>query len=958
MKKFKITKEWIVLLLSLLISFGIFTFTFTFSKDVIDKSNIDKIESEYSFLLDAVNSYQNDRKAYLSILAHHNDVIEYLTNSNEITEKKVIDIFSEQMKSLNLIMQIRILSLSGQELVKIDNKDKKLVVIQKDKLQNKFYRDYFKQFSELRKNEMGISSLDLNIEYGEIEKPFRPTLRIAMPIYQNEEKIGLIIINYEMQNWLENYIKSAFLNLYLVDSDGFFIVHPNKEKNWSKYTNSKIDIESEFNLGVKELNNLLENNLKKSDFIVKDLKLWNNDRYYIIYKFKDNANTKLFINQSKIIGLSIILAILILILPFIKILYEYINRLKDSENKINSILDNALDSIIMINTKGIIQTVNDTTLKTFSYTRDELINQNVNILIPEPHHSKHDEYIASHDRSMMSKILTTQRELFGVDKYGKLIPISLVISKVVIGKELFFIGTIRNIEGEKESKKLFENVFAESPLGIALVLEDGTFWRLNEKFCSIVGYTNDELINLTFQDITHKDDLEKDLALVNKLIKKQINRYSIEKRYIHKNGKTVWINLSVTPVFFDEKKEKIEFFIAMIEDISADKIIIEKLLEAEKISLLGHWDWEIDDNTLYWSDMMLDIFGVEKKDFDGTYESFIDIVHPDDKNLVNIKVQNVLDNNIPFDMEYRIIVNGKIKNIHAKGNITYNENIPVRMFGTCQDITELKQLQIKEKNQEHLLMQQSKLVSMGEMVAAIAHQWRQPLNSIGLTIQDLIPAYKHNELDEKYLTESKAEIMEQLNYMSKTIDEFRNFFKKGNKILEFNILDSLEEIISLYWAQLKENAITLNISVVFEDKTYSIKDLDKKIYSEYVVYSKASELKQVIINCISNAKDAIVDLENNDYEQKEINILVIKKDKSFEIMISDFAGGISPLNQDRIFEPYFSTKEMGTGLGLYISKMIVEKSLHGFINYKDSNKIVDNKTYKGSSFILTLPKSF
>jgi nitrogen fixation/metabolism regulation signal transduction histidine kinase len=185
-----------------------------------------------------------------------------------------------------------------------------------------------------------------------------------------------------------------------------------------------------------------------------------------------------------------------------------------------------------------------------------------------------------------------------------------------------------------------------------------------------------------------------------------------------------------------------------------------------------------------------------------------------------------------------------ITSLKNKDNITYG------YLGITQDISQRK-----------LLESQSKLASMGEMIGNIAHQWRQPLNSIGLTIQDLLPAYRHNEINEEYLIESKDEIMEQLKYMSKTIDEFRNFFTKANKVTQFNIIDSLKEIISFYWAQLKESSVLIDIYIYKANKKYNIKELEEIDFKEYEIFTRISELKQLIINCISNAKDAIVNLE-------------------------------------------------------------------------------------------------
>ncbi|MBU0924538.1 PAS domain S-box protein [bacterium] len=940
---------WLILIICSIVSMFFFSYSYNISVNTIDKLSENKIESEYEYLKSNIDYFQKDRKAYLSILTNNQVVKDYLNVSNEANKNKLEKIFIEQISMLDFVMQLRIISLEGKELLRVDKNKNEIKIIPLEKLQNKSNRDYFRKFILLEQDEIGISSLDLNEENGIIEKPFNSTLRISMPVFDKGVKKALIVINYSMNNWLEQFVKSSSLNIYLLDSDGFFIVHPDNKFKWSKYLEPQINSKDIFDI-EKEY--------------TKNITLWDDKQYTLIYDFKDTNDKRIFVDQSKWIGFITIIGILILILPFIVIIYKYIKELKNNEKKVNRILDNAFDSVLMIDSKGIIQTINAVTSKTFGYTKEELIGKNVNILIPEPHHSKHDDYLKSHNPNLMAKVLGSQRELFGLSKSNKLIPINLAITKFLIDSKMYFIGTIRNVSEEKETKKLFENVFTKSPLGIALVLDDGSFWRLNDNFCNTVGYSQDELMKLTFQDITHADDLNKDLEFVNKLITKELDSYSLEKRYIHKDGTIVWINLSVRPIFLDDKKEKLEFFIAMIENITERKLILEKLdittkrlMQAEEISLLGHWDWDILKDSLYWSDTMLVLFGKKNENFHANYESFIECVYEEDRSLVNIKVQDSFDNNTPFDMEYRIVVKDKIKIIHAKGTTTYLDGKPIRMFGTCQDITEIKELYEKQQNQEYFLMQQSKLASMGEMVASIAHQWRQPLNSIGLSVQDILPAYKNNEVNEEYIIEIRDEMMEQLNYMSNTIDEFRNFFKKSNTLINFNILDSIEEIISLYWAQLNESSIFLSIEVSYNNDIYKIDDLPEELKEKFILASQPSELKQIIINCIANAKDAIESLNTIDKIEENIDIIISKNDNYnfMQIAIIDFAGGIDDSNIERIFEPYFTTKEMGTGLGLYICEMIARKSLNGKIKYEKISKEVASKLYKGSKFIIEFP---
>jgi len=231
--------------------------------------------------------------------------------------------------------------------------------------------------------------------------------------------------------------------------------------------------------------------------------------------------------------------------------------------------------------------------------------------------------------------------------------------------------------------------------------------------------------------------------------------------------------------------------------------------------------------------------------------------------------------------------------------------------------------EIEKKNQ--LLQQQTKMAQMGEMIGSIAHQWRQPLNELGINIQNLKYDYKNNEIDENFISGFISKNKQTIEFMSKTIDDFRNFFRVDKKKEEFSIKQAIEDTLSIQLAQLKNYDIALNL-----------KGDDLK------VNGFQNEFKQVILNIINNAKDALIEREI----QTPI-IDIILEDNS--ISIKDNAGGIQKDIIDRVFEPYFTTKEQGkgTGMGLYMSKMIIEDNMGGKLsveNMDDGVKLIINLT--------------
>ncbi len=225
----------------------------------------------------------------------------------------------------------------------------------------------------------------------------------------------------------------------------------------------------------------------------------------------------------------------------------------------------------------------------------------------------------------------------------------------------------------------------------------------------------------------------------------------------------------------------------------------------------------------------------------------------------------------------------------------------------------------KRREKEELLMQQSKLASMGEMISNIAHQWRQPLNAIGLIFSKMELARENSRLDDRMLVESFQKGETLLEQMSQTIDDFRNFFQPNKQRKEFVLQKSIQDAINLVLPALEH----ANIAIT----TKMSKD-------EVVLFGFPNELSQVLLNIISNSKDALLE---NRVNGAFIKIDLTKDEKSVHLKVADNGGGIPDAILPRIFEPYYTTKEQGkgTGIGLYMSRHIIEGSMGGELFVKN-----------------------
>lgn len=292
---------------------------------------------------------------------------------------------------------------------------------------------------------------------------------------------------------------------------------------------------------------------------------------------------------------------------------------------------------------------------------------------------------------------------------------------------------------------------------------------------------------------------------------------------------------------------------------------------------------------------------------------------------------------------------GEITNKHKNGELftvfltiqaVLDKNNVVEYFvASFVDTTLQKKIEKMLMEKEIMLIQQSKMASMGEMLENIAHQWRQPLSVIS-TIATGQLAKKHINIpisDEEEI-EKYMKINATVQHLSQTIDDFRNFFNPYKTKKEFHIRDSYQKTLNLVNSKFS----FLGIEVIENIEDIKITNLE-------------NELIQVLMNILSNAKDILEEKANKD--EKLIFVEISKSDTNVIINITDNGGGIPKNIQDRVFEPYFSTKhkKQGTGIGLYMCKEMVEKHIGGTISVENTSVVYNDKEYYGAKFTIIIP---
>ncbi|KJR40855.1 two-component sensor histidine kinase [Candidatus Magnetoovum chiemensis] len=288
------------------------------------------------------------------------------------------------------------------------------------------------------------------------------------------------------------------------------------------------------------------------------------------------------------------------------------------------------------------------------------------------------------------------------------------------------------------------------------------------------------------------------------------------------------------------------------------------------------------------------------------------------------------------------------------------QKINKRLIKTIEDrdrATKDAHKAIEERRQkEQMLIQQSKMAAMGEMIGYITHQWKQPLNIIAIITQDMKDAHKYGELNEQYLSDSTKNITAQVHHMSQTIDDFKGFFKPSKEKVEFEINGAIHKILSLIYKQLERALISLKLNCAYDcivKKPLSDDMPDVSICEPAIkVKGYPSEFKHVILNLISNSRDAISKkqqqglFKNGETGQIVIELSIAQGQKAL-IIITDNGGGIPYEIKERIFEPYVTIKEEGMGIGLYMSKIIIENNMGG--------RLYAENVSDGAAFTIEMP---
>jgi two-component system cell cycle sensor histidine kinase/response regulator CckA len=298
---------------------------------------------------------------------------------------------------------------------------------------------------------------------------------------------------------------------------------------------------------------------------------------------------------------------------------------------------------------------------------------------------------------------------------GQRVPIEIASSLFYVdGRPAGVLGLVHDLTERKraeeallQSERRFRSSFESAPIGMALVSPEGRFIEVNEALCEIVGYSTEELVARTFQEITHPDDLELDLEYARQMLAGDRRTYQMEKRYFHKDGALVWILLSVSLVRASDGSPL--HFISQIQDITDRKRAHQalehskaELAEAQQIAHIGSWAHDFASGESSWSDELYRIFAFDLAGPTLTGERVLERVHPDDLAFLEEAAARLRETGEPLAVEYRAVLpDGSLRWVHGRGELVTENGVGVGVRGTAQDITERKEAEQQLAEAEH-----------------------------------------------------------------------------------------------------------------------------------------------------------------------------------------------------------------------------------------------------------------
>jgi len=468
----------------------------------------------------------------------------------------------------------------------------------------------------------------------------------------------------------------------------------------------------------------------------------------------------------------------------------------------------------------------------------------------------------------------------------------------------------RTEETLRASEERWRTVFETAAVGIATVGCNLRFMAANPAFQSMVGYTEDELNGMTVRDLTHEDDRADTQNLLDAIVAGPSRSYRREKRYVRKDGATIWVdvNTSLVPATTGTSS----FFAGMVIDVTDRKRAEDALrqseaflAEAQKIGRIGTYRRSVSTDTVFWSDETFRTYGLEQDQMPGL-ESVLQRIHPEDRSRVRQYLAGTETRN--WEIEYRLLMpDGTIKYVRSLSRSSKDASGNPERIGAVIDITAIKEAEAELNQARAEIARVTRVLTLGEMTAAIAHEINQPLAAV---VADGSAGLRWLDADPPNLPEVRQTLVRIVNSANRAADVIGRIRAMATKspvrMEQLDINEVLQDVIALTRSEINRNRVSLN--------TQLADDLPP-------VQGDRVQLQQVILNLVVNAIEAM-----SGSEPRELHVGSERDGpQNVRVSVEDSGRGLDPAHVDRMFEAFHTTKSGGMGMGLAISRSIIQR---------------------------------
>ncbi len=614
-----------------------------------------------------------------------------------------------------------------------------------------------------------------------------------------------------------------------------------------------------------------------------------------------------------------------------------------SDAGFGTLLDQAPASLFLCDEDGRIVDASRVAWQTYGYSQEQLLGMNFEDIDPTfIQRVKADAFAGDLEKKQPIDLEARHRR-----KDGSVFPVRTSVSWVVSeGKRHLFILALDMTESQKDqdrlrdSENLFRTVFEQAAVGIARVSLDFRIEGANDAYCGMLGYREEELIGKHLKDITHSEVLEENLLKQTRLKNAEIDHYRMEKRFIHKDGSTI-VGILDANLVRDSHGVPV-YFIGSVVDITDRKLAEKALKKSEKelkntldATTDGIWTWDILTGRLFFSPKYYTMLGYEPDEFPASFENWLDLVHPDDRQSAVSESEAYLKTlSHEYENEFRLKTKqGGYRWIRARaraverdehGNATY-------IIGNHEDITERKML-------EERLRQAQKMESIGNLAGGIAHDFNNLLSPIIGLSEMLLEDLSEGSLE----YENAEEIMNAGMRGAGLVKQILAFSRQSeHSMMPLRIQQVLEDVFKL-----SRSTIPSNIPIV--------QNLQPDCGP---VMADPTQIHQVAMNLVTNAYHAVektggmiaISLKQAEIGSDELVDPSCEPGEYAVLSVSDTGCGIDPSIMDKIFDPYFTTKKMGKGTGLGLAVV------YGIVKEHKGDIKVRSIPGKGTTFDICLP---